>query len=232
MAKSLLDVFFPPVCICCGARISEAGMLCSECYGRLRFIEAPFCRICGRPLQISDDDAVCTECRAGKKAFETARSAFVYGDIVKDLVLSLKYGDKTDLAFWMARMMVNAGRDILDGADMLVCVPLHPLRLLDRKYNQSALLAENISKLSGVPFSPFVLKRVKRTAKQGHFSRNERYSNLTGAFDFFKSAETARTYVLIDDVMTSGATAEYCARALKRGGAREVSVLTFARAVR
>lgn len=232
MAKSLLDAFFPPVCICCGARICEAGMLCSECYGRLRFIEVPFCRICGKPLQVSEDDAVCDECKAEKRAFSMSRSAFVYGDVVKDLVLSLKYGDKTDLAFWMARMMVNAGRDVLEGADMLVCVPLHPLRLLSRKYNQAVLLAENISKLSGVPFSPFALKRVKRTAKQGHFSRNERYSNLTGAFDFCKSDETAGTYVLIDDVMTSGATAEYCACALKRGGAREVRVLTFARAVR
>ena len=105
MAKSLLDAFFPPVCICCGARICEAGMLCSECYGRLRFIEAPFCRICGKPLQVSEDDAVCDECKAENRAFSMSRSAFVYGDVVKDLVLSLKYGDKTDLAFWMARMM-------------------------------------------------------------------------------------------------------------------------------
>lgn len=230
MPNRILDAFFPPLCIACGVRAESAGMLCPDCFSRLKFVSAPVCRICGRPLSAEGFAGVCGECSARPPSFSFARAALRYGGVAKDLILALKYGDKTDVVPWMARITANAGKEALAGADALLPVPLHPLRLLSRKYNQAALLAEGIAALSGVPSDPFVLKRLRSTAKQGHFSRRERFANVKGAFGVSEKKDVkGGIFVLIDDVMTSGATAEGCAAALRKAGAKEVRVLTLAR---
>lgn len=200
---AVLNAFFPPVCPVCLKRIETAGALCPDCFSKLQFLH-------------DHED--------GKA------SAVVYDDISKRLILALKYGDKTELAFLLARLMANAGHDLLEGSDLLTCVPIHWKRMLTRKYNQAALLATGVSKICAVPLNPCVLKRVKSTPKQG--SREQRYQNVKNAFCFNpKYSVKGKTIVLIDDVVTTGATADECARLLLKNGAKEIRLLTFAKAI-
>lgn len=199
----LLNAFFPPVCPVCAKKIETPGALCGDCFSRLQFIHVH---------------------QLGKA------SAVVYDDTSKQLILALKYADKTELAPLLARMMVNAGGEVLDGADVLTCVPLHWKRLLARKYNQAAVLAAAVSKICAVPSDPRLLKRVKSTPKQG--TRRERFENVKDAFAFNPDRSVrGKTVVLIDDVVTTGATADACARLLLKNGAAEVRLLTFGKAV-
>lgn len=201
---AVLNAFFPPRCPVCDQRTETAGALCPDCYAKLRL----------SPV-----------CPAGRAA------AVVYDDVSKKLVLSLKYGDATELAGLMARMMFNAGGDVLNGADVLTGVPVHRRRLLSRKYNQADLLAFSLTKLCGVPTDPMLLLRVKSTPKQG--TRRERFENVRNAFVLNPQRDVAgKTVVVVDDVVTTGATADACARVLSKAGAKEVRLLTFAKAVR
>jgi ComF family protein len=174
------------------------------------------------------------EAMADPPAFNRARAAVRFDETARTLVHALKYGDRLDLAPMMGRWMANAGREIIAGADALVPVPLHWRRQWTRRFNQSALLAEIIAKGTGVRVVPAALKRVKATAQQVGLGRSERALNVQGAFRVPPEAESevaGRRLVLVDDVLTSGATTEACAKALKRAGAGNVDVLTFARVV-
>lgn len=203
MFETLLNLLFPPVCPVCGKRIGQAGALCADCYAKLKFY-------------------------AGSTP--QAAAAVVYGDVGKQLLLALKYGDAAELAPMMGKMMARAGRDVLNGADMLVSVPLHRRRLFARKYNQAALLADAVSKETGVKHNPFVLKRVKMTAKQS--SRSKRFENVRHAFEYGQGDVKGKIAVVVDDVTTTGATFNACAAVLRAAGAKEVRLLTFAKAVR
>jgi ComF family protein len=172
------------------------------------------------------------EAIADPPAYHRARAAVRFDDVARALVHGLKYGDRLDLAPMMGRWVSHAGREILADADALVPVPLHWRRLWARRFNQSAMLAAAISAESGVPIAAGALKRVKPTAQQVGLTRSERASNVQGAFrvpETGKAAVTGRRLVLIDDVLTSGATVDGCARALLRAGAANVDVLIFAR---
>lgn len=203
MFETLLNLLFPPVCPVCGCRIGQAGALCADCYAKLMFYQ-------------------------GSTA--SAASAVVYGEVSKPLLLALKYGDATYLAPMLGKMTARAGQSVLDGADVLVSVPLHRRRLFARKYNQAALLADAVAKESGVKHDPFVLKRVKMTEKQS--SRSKRFENVKKAFAFNKGDVKGKTVVVVDDVTTTGATFNACAAVLRAAGAKEVRLLTFAKAVR
>lgn len=199
---SLLNIFFPPVCPVCSKKIEANGCLCPDCFSNLHFV-------------VDNSSA--------------RSSAVVYNEISKQLILSFKYGDRLDLTPLLSRLMYNSGAAVLQGADVLTCVPLHWKRMLVRKYNQSALLAKGLSELSGVPSNPFLLKRVKSTKKQG--TRKERFENVKNAFELNSGFSVLeKTVVLIDDVFTTGATARACANVLEKGGAKEVRLLTFAKA--
>lgn len=198
----LLNAFFPPVCPVCRKRISAPDSLCPDCFSRLNFFQS-------NP--------------------EKQVSAVVYDDLSRQLVLALKYGDRPDLALMLARMMYNAGKDLLRDADVLTGVPLHWKRMMFRKYNQATVLAFGVSKLSGIPVEPVMLKRIKSTPKQS--TRAQRFENVKGAFAVNPKITVAgKTIVLVDDVLTTGATTNACSRALLENGAREVKVLTFAKA--
>jgi ComF family protein len=172
------------------------------------------------------------EAIADPPAYNRARAAVRFDEISRALVHALKYGDRLDLAPMMGRWISRAGREILAEADALVPVPLHWRRLWTRRFNQSAMLAASVSAASGVPMVTTALKRVKATAQQVGLSRSERATNVQGAFRVAepgKAAVAGRRLVVLDDVLTSGATVEGCARALLRAGARQVDVLVFAR---
>lgn len=199
----LLNAFFPPICSACGEKTESANGLCADCFSRLQFIHD---QLKGRA------------------------SAVVYNEKSRELLLALKYGDRADIAPLMARLMVSAGKDVLDGADVLIPVPLHWRRLFVRKYNQAAILADEVSKISRIPSDAFILKRWKATPKQG--AKFDRFENVKGAFSLNpKKNISGKVVIVVDDVITTGATLSSCAAVLYHSGAKEVRFLTFAKVV-
>jgi ComF family protein len=209
--------------------------LCAACWSKLSFIAPPFCERLGIPFTYDPGPGVLSmEAIADPPAYTRARAAVRYDDVARKLVHALKYGDRLDLAPTMGRWMANAGRELLHDADALVPVPLHWRRQWLRRFNQSALLAEVMSKPSGVPVAHLALKRTKATPQQVGLSQSARALNVQGAFRVppdGAAAVAGRRILLVDDVLTSGATVDACARALLRAHAARVDVLVFARVV-
>jgi ComF family protein len=230
----VVDVALPQLCASCREPVGDAG-LCPSCWAKLSFIAPPYCERLGIPFAYDPGPGVLSmEAIADPPAYHRARAAVRYDDIARTLVHAFKYGDRLDLAPIMGRWMANAGRDLLPGIDALVPVPLHWRRQWARRFNQSALLAEIVAKTSGAPVSYRALKRVKATPQQVGLSQSARAQNVQGAFRVPPDgrAEVAgRRLLLIDDVLTSGATMDACARALLRAGAAQVDALVFARVV-
>jgi ComF family protein len=174
------------------------------------------------------------EAVANPPAYDRARAAVRYDEVARKLVVAFKYADRTDFAPMMGRWMARAGRELLADADALMPVPLHWRRLWARRFNQAAALAGAISEISGVPVLHDVLKRVRATPQQVGLSKTQRADNVQGAFrvpDGDKARVAGRRVILVDDVLTSGATVDTCARAVLRAGAAHVDVLVFARVV-
>jgi ComF family protein len=230
-----LDVALPPLCPSCREPLGEGAGLCATCWSKLSLIEPPYCARLGIPFSYDPGPGLLSmEAIANPPAYDRARAAVRYDDIARALVHRFKYGDRLDLAPMLGRWMARAGNELLDGAQALVPVPLHWRRLWARRFNQSAALAGAISALHGVPVLHGCLKRVRATPQQVGLNKNERAENVQGAFKVPPEAKAeiaGRRLVLIDDVLTSGATVEACARALLRAGAAHVDVLVFARVV-
>jgi ComF family protein len=230
-----LDTALPPLCAACRMPLGDGAGLCAECWAKLHFIEPPYCARLGIPFTYDPGPGLLSmEAIANPPAYDRARAAVRYDDIARELVHRLKYGDRLDLAPMMGGWMARAGRELTAGADALMPVPLHWRRLWARRFNQSAALAHAVSSLSGVPVLLDTLKRVRATPQQVGLDKSERAANVQGAFRVApdKKAEVAgRRLILVDDVLTSGATVDTCARALLRAGAAQVDVLVFARVV-
>ena len=233
-ARLVLDVALPTLCVACREPVAGVGV-CAGCWAKLSFIAPPFCPRLGIPFVYDPGpELLSMEAIANPPAYQRARAAVRYDDVARTLVHALKYQDRTDLAPAMGRWMARAGRELLDGADVLVPVPLHWRRGWSRRYNQSGALARVISRQSGVKLAFEALRRIRATEQQIGLSRPQRATNVQGAFKVAteRSAEIAgRRVILIDDVLTSGATADACARALLRAKAAQVDVLVFARVV-
>jgi ComF family protein len=230
-----LDVALPPLCPSCRAPLGGGAGLCAACWSKLSLIEPPYCARLGIPFTYDPGPGLLSmEAIASPPAYDRARAAVRYDDVARALVLSFKYGDRLDLAPMMGRWMARAGRELLQDADALVPVPLHWRRLWARRFNQSAALAGAISDMTDVQVLHGALKRIRPTPQQVGLSKTERADNVQGAFRVppeHKSDVRGRRLVLVDDVLTSGATADTCARALLRAGAKHVDVLVFARVV-
>ena len=230
--RAALDVALPRLCAVCREPVEGEG-LCAACWSNLSFITRPYCERLGVPFVYDPGPGILSmEAIADPPAYNRARAAVRFDEISRALVHALKYGDRLDLAPMMGRWISRAGHEILDDADALVPVPLHWRRLWTRRFNQSAMLAAAVSAASGIPMLTTALKRVKATVQQVGLSRSERAANVQGAFrvpEQGRAAVAGRRLVVLDDVLTSGATVEGCARALLRAGARNVDVLVFAR---
>lgn len=236
LGRIALDAIYPPTCLACRTATAETGALCPQCWRQMRFIERPFCDRLGTPFeQDLGPGLLSPQAIADPPVFARARAVARFEDgPARRLVHRLKYSDRGELAKPMGRWMARAGADILAGADALAPVPLHPLRLWTRRFNQAAALAHAIGAEIGAPCEPFLLTRVKQTRSQVGLSRTQRAENVQGAFRAPAEAQArlkGRRIVLVDDVLTSGATANAAARALLRGGAAQVDVLVFARVV-
>ena len=237
LGRLLLDQLFPAQCLRCKADVGEPRTLCAECWSKIRFIDGAVCPVCGSPYESpSETGLVCGACLADPPPFARARSVFRYDEASRDLVLPFKHADRLEgvpaFAAWLAR----AGGELVGKADWIAPVPLHWGRLLRRRYNQASLLANALAKRSHVPVLADLLIRRRPTASQGEMrSRRARKLNVAGAFTLnprHASAIKDRHILLVDDVLTTGATVTACARTLKRAGANEVSVVTLARVVR
>ena len=233
-ARLALDVALPTLCVACREPVDGEGV-CAECWAKLSFIAPPYCPRLGIPFVYDPGPGMLSmEAIADPPAYQRARSAVRYDDVARTLVHALKYQDRTDLAPAMGRWMARAGRELLDQADMLIPVPLHWRRGWSRRYNQSGALARSIERQSGVKVASELLRRVRPTQQQIGLSRSQRASNVQGAFKVAPDRQSeiaGRRVVQIDDVLTSGATVDACARALLRAKAAQVDVLVFARVV-
>ena len=233
--RTVVDLMLPPTCLACRKPVGAAGGLCPSCWTKMGFIERPYCERLGTPFPHDTGGAlVSPSAIADPPAFERARAAARYSEIARELVHLLKYGDRLDLAAPLGRWMARAGADVLADADALVPVPLHWTRLWQRRFNQSALLARAVSAAGGIAVADHILARMRATPPQVGLARNERARNVQGAFAVPKAARIdvkGRKLVVIDDVLTSGATANACANVLLRAGASRVDVLVLARVV-
>ncbi|GLI92085.1 ComF family protein [Methylocystis echinoides] len=235
--SALLDLIYPPSCLVCRRAVAEHGGLCAACWREIAFIERPYCERLGAPFErdLNQPGLISPEAAANPPVFGRARAVARYdSDKARSLAHRLKYHDRLELAGPMGRWMARAGADLLPDADLLVPIPLHRLRLAARRFNQSAELARVVSRECGAPVETMALARVKATAPQVGLSRAQRAVNLAGAFrvDPLRAAVLeGQRIVLIDDVLTTGATANAAARALLKAGAAQVDLLVFARAV-
>jgi len=230
-----LDAALPPQCLSCREPVAGSGGLCAACWGKLSFISRPYCERLGIPFVYDPGPGILSmEAIADPPAYDRARAAVRYDETARTLVHAFKYGDRIDLAPALGRWMAHAGAELLRDADVLVPVPLHWRRQWARRFNQSAALCQAISRLSGVPVAYDVLKRRRATRQQVGLNQAERDANVQGAFAVAPADRAAihgKRLVLVDDVLTSGATVDNCARVLLRHGASRVDVLVFARVV-
>jgi ComF family protein len=232
----LKDVVFPPRCLICDLPLEDTGSLCREHYAQLKLVDEPCCRLCGFPFEFTTgENILCGECMHNPPSYDTGRTVMHYDSHSRRLVTRLKYSDRTDLAVTLAPMLQRAGREFLSDTDLLLPVPLHWRRMLQRKYNQSGLLAGLIGDATGIPVLHDGLERTRHTPQQAGLDLKQRRKNVKRAFvvRHRHAHQLAGKHVcLIDDVITTGSTIEACCLALKQARVAKIYVLSMARTIR
>ncbi len=233
----VLDALLPRLCPACGIQVGGEGGLCPSCWEGMGFIAPPQCHRCGTPFALSTTgtipapaEALCGSCHRDPPPWDRARAVLRYDTASRGMILAFKHHDRTDAAPFFVRMMAAAGGALLAEADMIAPVPLHRRRLFARRYNQAALLASGLARHAGCGFVPDLLLRRRATPPQGRLRRRQRLANVAGAFmlnPVHAGIVEGRRVLLVDDVMTTGATLRACGRVLQRAGA-DVDVLTLA----
>ena len=230
--RGVVDFMAPSLCLACGNPVDMPQCLCLGCWSALQHVDEPVCDALGTPFAYDQGEgALSAAALADPPLWDRARAAVIFDDTSARLVHGLKYRDRQEAGLLMARMMARAGRRLLAEADVILPVPLHRFRLWRRRFNQSAYLAQRLSELSGRPWRHDLLLRVRRTRAQVGLDEAQRRRNVKGAFLLSPEGAAAiagKTVLLIDDVRTTGATAEACAAVLRKAGARQVNLLSFA----
>lgn len=232
--QSLLRMVFPPQCISCGELVDQEFGLCGQCWKGTKFVSGLACDLCGCPLPgpVTDRAEFCDDCLTTARPWDRGRAAILYAETGRKLVLALKHGDRLDIVPTLAGWMGVAAKELIYNETVLVPVPVHPLRLLKRRFNQAAILSKSIAEQVERPCILDLLDRVRQTKTQDGMSKSERFANMDQAILPSKHAAlklAGRPVLLIDDVMTSGATLAAAADACHRIGARKVDVLVLAR---
>ncbi len=240
VVRAAVDLLFPPVCLVCGAAGGRHPSLCGACWRSIRRLAPPWCALCGRPFWVLDPGVVaagdgaidrCGACRRRRPGFTYGRSAAVYEGAVREAVHALKFSGKSALAAPLGDLLLETcARGLPVAPDLVVPVPLHPARERERGFNQAALLARRVARSLGIALDTRALRRLRPTRAQAELSGAERRANVRGAFAARARANLAGRHVLlVDDVLTTGATITACARAALNAGALTVGALTVAR---
>lgn len=237
MLRRFLHLILPHRCFKCDVILEGYNGLCSTCWAGIHFISKPYCAQCGYPLEIHlGDGAICGQCAKGENALSHVRSLFVYDEMSKGLILKLKHGDALHSAPFYGEHLSDIAADVLEESQILCPVPLHWSRLLSRSYNQSHVLGKEIAKRRPrLDYLPRLLRRHRATESQGRLTTNQRFSNIQGSISLDKQQKNrikGKRIVLVDDVMTSGATLNTCAKVLLRSGAERVDAITLGRVTR
>ena len=226
------DTIVPPCCLVCRAPLNAHHLLCAPCWREVHFIRQPLCDVLGMPLPFDTGERmVSAAALARPPAYDRARAVAHFSGSMRSLVHQFKYADRHDGRALLGRWLAEAGRDLLAGTDLVVPVPLTRWRLLSRRFNQAAILAQELSRQCNLTADPHLLRRTRFTKTQVGLTHDQRRRNVAGAFrvpDNRRHRLVGRNVVLVDDVITTGATVEACARALKRAGAGRVDVLALA----
>lgn len=229
---SLKDLCFPLICCNCGEYVESKG-LCADCWKQIKWISEPKCLNCGIPFEINVQK-ICEHCLKKKPAFDNAVSVFEYNDFSKNMILKFKYNDATYMSEQFSSWMYRVCELDIKNANFIIPVPIHFVKRLKRKYNQSELLAKEISEKSGIKYEPRILKKIKNTLAQEGLSKVHRQKNIKGTFEVDKKYVhllDKKTIVIVDDVLTTGATVNECAKMLKKCGVEKIIVITLARVI-
>lgn len=234
--QKALDLLLPPRCLGTGEIVDAQGMIAPAFWSQLTFIDTPYCLTCGLPFPYATPaGTLCAACIEEEPVFDTARAAVAYCDASRQMILDFKYGDRLHAVDTFLPWLARAGASLLDDTDLIIPVPLHRKRLWQRRFNQSALLAQKLARHCGNTYLPDGMVRARHTIPQKGLSRKERHQNVKNAFTVPPAQAAAikgKSVMIIDDVFTSGATLNECARILKKAGANKVFVLTVARVTR
>jgi ComF family protein len=229
---ALSDVIMPPVCLSCREPLAGHDALCPACWSGVDFIRPPLCDRLGLPMPFDAGGVMVSAAAvAAPPPYGRARAVAAHSGQMRELVHGLKFHDRHDVRRLFGRWLVEAGKELVADADVVVPVPLSRWRLLKRKFNQAAILAAEVARLTDLAFEPTALHRTRATPSQVGLTRHQRRENVAGAFAVPSQARTkiaGRNILLIDDVITTGATVGACAEVLKRAGARNVDVLALA----
>ena len=231
--RAIAEFLLPPVCLACGAALDGHNSLCGSCWQRVNFICNPLCDRTGLPLPYdSGGTMISAEALRHPPVYDRARAVAHYDGVMSELIRSFKYADRHDLRHLFARWLIAAAGPLLPATDFLVPVPLNRLKLLARRFNQSALLGQDLARSAELPFEPLALARIRRTEPQVGKTPDQRRRNVAGAFapgPGWNKRLVGKNVLLVDDVITTGATINACAKALKRAGARRVDVVALAK---
>ena len=232
--QQVADIIFPAKCVVCNILISKDLLFCSECWKEIEFITDPKCGICGFPFDFdTGKGALCATCNQKYPYFDKALSIFRYSDYSKSLIYKLKYNDQLHLAYFFAKLVTNRLQNLYEYR-IVLSVPLHSKKIRERLYNQSAILASQIAKLSRLDFFPNILIKKRYDTPQSQLSRDRRKKNVLNSFGIAEDQEKfikGKNIILIDDVYTTGSTVNECSKVLKKAGCGKILVVTMARVV-
>jgi len=235
IVNTTLDIIAPPKCATCDTNVEKINTLCPKCWGDLIFIGAPKCSICSNTFPINQFETTCFDCKAINPDFDKVVSSVVYNELSEQLVFGLKYNDRIDYSEIIAEFIKTSMLKESDLPDILIPIPLHKNKLKKRGFNQATLIAKKLAQKLNIPIEYNLLSKIKDNISQSGLDREERFSNVANVYkinDKFKSSIKSKHICIVDDVITTGATVNECAKLLKKYGAHKVTCASFARTIK